>query len=261
MAGTSREVVPEYGPSGEGQVKVLSDKIKVKLAGEVFEFPKDADYLPRGPMFEGAGLYIAISKDETKFQYVRPFKGTFIARYAGMVHDEDELPQSVVVPARPRSWTDPKTGKTKKWVDPERLRFTVRVEVTDGKYAGAVYPIKLDDLFARDTDGNMKVRSSRRKWLESLEKAWECFGYNWDNEAVQYEPNLLPVFDEMFSEWDARFNINVENGWIGSMAPLAEGIVVKKTPRKVEPIKVEKEVAVDAGAFEGTADSIEDDGF
>src|SRR3990172_7813694 len=146
--GTEREVVTEYGPSGEGEVRELSDRVKVLLNGEVFEFPKDdEESLPRGTLFTGKGLYVALNSDETRFQYVRPFKGTFVGRYSGMVHQEAELPECRGVPSKPRKFTDKKTGKIRKWIDPERLKFTCLIEVTDGQYVGAVYPLPLDYLF------------------------------------------------------------------------------------------------------------------
>jgi hypothetical protein len=226
MMGTKRQQESNYGPKGIADVKVLTKAVKVTFrnSGDVYEIAKEdaPDVLA-----SGSDMYVKLSGDEQRIWELRPASGNHIVHFKRFRAKEDEPPTFFVTDGRKVNLPNGKSF----W-DPGGPRFTTELEILEGPYAGMVIPYILDYVFAKDEDGSFYLKGRIAKTDEFMGLA----GYDWTDDELSYEENMLPSLEELLQSRDKPFMARLNGkGFVDKkgLSPLPVGYkVAKKSARK-----------------------------
>jgi hypothetical protein len=209
--GTGYKEIKKTGTKGKAEVRVLKDSVRVVFEdGFSPEFSKEDVMCPIIP---GRGLFVQLAKGDLKIQTIRPWAGSFIFTLRDFAHKEGAEPTFRQEDARTVTWND--NGVTKTFPVDARLAWTALLDIVDDKeFEGVTFPFTVPYVVDRDNvSGNMIIAgdpSNAKKMRDFMEK----FGYDFDNDALPFSANLLPMLLDLLLERGELVSAIVENGYI-----------------------------------------------
>ena len=203
----------KVGKRGEAEVRVLRDSVKVVFADDGFapEFSKEDVMCP---VIAGRGLFVQLSPDEQKIQAIRPYKGTFYFRLVDFAHKEGEAPTFRQEKSRQVTFTNDE-GKQQTFTVDARLAWTALLEIVDDKeFEGVIFPFTVPYVIDRDNITGNAIIAGDPSNAKKMRNFMEMFGIDFEDDAIPYASNILPMLLEILLDRGEFVSAQVERGWI-----------------------------------------------
>jgi hypothetical protein len=203
-----------YGPNGLGEIRVLKETVKIISAdGLVYQIAKEN--VSEGVPLEGKKrAHFQLDEAETRLMSVRPWDDTHKVKFAGFTRrGRDTEATFYIKRGGPRESED-----GRRWVEPDRPRFTAILEIIAGPFKGYTLLYGMDYLFDR-SDREPKyaeMKTRRPKWAARVETFMSLCGYDFEVDKVQHSSNILPELEKLLLDRADKnpFVATVEKGWI-----------------------------------------------
>lgn len=236
MPGVVSELQPRFGPRGHGKVRFNKEEAKVIAEnGDIWEFVYD-NVGPFVVQKNQSDCCYMISYDEETLDGIGPWDETLICEFVGFTHEREESDEGEEIEGEPRIYTakgGPRTqqlesGKTRKWVAPDRDKFTALYEVkSTGPWEGYVIGYWIDYMFTRHTDGSAKMFTRHPSWLKRAENWMDVNGWDRQTMTIPFSDNVLIHMEPLLLELAKknRIQLIIEEGWVSKITRPATGVV------------------------------------
>ena len=222
----------QKGPEGPCSARLTKETIKITAeTGEVYTIA--LDHLGRGiKAVAGDALFFRLNRTEDWLYQLNPYSGTYILEFTGFrrtwnrdLEREEKLPTTWTMRGGMRRG---RGGGRYRAAD--RTMFTAEFLIIGGEFDGVKLSKALDYLWEPGADGEAKLRAAgdRGTRVYDLLKA---LNFDFANDGVEYSPNILPALEKILLAKKQYVTGVIEDGFLATLAPLGDGIVVPK--RKV----------------------------
>lgn len=215
------------GQSGYADVRLGKTSVRVTFKdGNVYELAADS----WNAAYPSGQYNVTLDKNGTKIIVVRPIAGTYVMEFVEIGNRINEIPEPKIAKGGPRQSKD---GK-KKWFQEDRLVWTAKVEVLEGKYAGLNGSItNLAYGFTPIPNSPFSQIQGSKGELEKLEEFFRVNGFDVTGVDIPYSTNVLPWLEKKLGEVKRPFlgTFN-EAGFINELSELPKELAPKKSKKK-----------------------------
>lgn len=222
------------GLQGVADVRLLRNGVRVtfKADGDMYDVAPESWPTERQP-----GIYnITLSQDNAKIIGINAPGGQYITKFVGFGNRNNEIPEPKILRGGPKTWTDPKTSKTKKWMQPDTLNFFAKeIILSAGKYEGLEINYMLPYSFVPGINPSVCDVMDKPGNLEKLE-AWLRFsGFDIAGDEIPYSGNILPWLEKfLLAKSDANLKLITTNerGFVDTISALPPELAGAMVPEK-----------------------------
>lgn len=242
--GTPYEERRKKGHGGAAEVRKLKDSIKVVFKQKdgtllTYEFSED-DCLCD---LHVGDVFAQLTKDNTQIQAIRPLHGSFVMKLNDFGHRQGQPPTFRTERARTVYYKDKDTGEDRSFPVDARLAFSALLEIVDDKeWMGTIVPFTVPYTVDQDRITGVAMIAGEPSNAKAMRYFMEMFGFDFEEDAIPYSPNILPMLLSVLHEADAYVQVKVENGYIprdglsyapsGYIAQIRKKSAAKKSPAK-----------------------------
>jgi len=163
--------------------------------------------------------YITMNQDATTIYRLIPPDGSYVVKYAGLVHRDDELPAPYMAEER--------SGKNERgsWKIPAHPAFRVKMEIATGKYERGILTHELAYCFQQSLeDGGFTdlVGFGSKNMADFLGHV----GFDFSEDDIRYSENVLPALDKLLATKNKLFIATVKDGWVKDFGEVPEGFTL-----------------------------------
>jgi len=201
-------VLRSTGSKGtEGEADLLWSDTKVKITFEENEtaYKILRDELPEyAQEWDLERAFVTMDSENEKVFSIRPVSGIFTLRTKCFSRQNEEEPP--VHQARNGKWGTYYT-------------FNALLEITEGKYKGAIYPYCLNEKFV-NVDGLVGFKTNQNgEYSERTIQLKEYLELNgaWEDGELEYNDNNLPAFEKRIKRAKKEFQGLAKKGYIESL--------------------------------------------
>jgi hypothetical protein len=209
--------------------------------GKVFYIPKD-----KCPTYVQKGRWsVNLSSDGKELRRMSPINGRFRGKVAKFAAAKGKEPA-------PFTQTNTFEGKTF-----SSDVFTVILEFTDAKCKGMQTAYRLNYNFAEAEGGVVGISHLKSKYTRHLERFLDVSGA-WDKGEMKYVDNVLPNFEKRILRAAKEFDIQMVDGWVDALYPLADNEELEgeeTTTEESEPSELPDEELIDPNEMQWEGES------